>query len=268
MPLGDGKPTCTAAGRRGRPRGSPQPPPGTSGNGSGRWPIRFACGFRWSIPTGCYRGSRRGAAAVFTWPALAVWIGMVGYALYLAGSGWARIESSAAVILDRDNWLRLAAAWVLAQGPARDGTRSGVQTLWRNGRHGGNHASVLHAAGLCRCHVVVAFSFEMAADCDRGGRHLRRAFRGLDRDHRLGDFIARHRANDGLEHRLDRRREHARIQRQPAGAIRRLLHPLRPARCCRIFTLAANNGWPTSCKRTCWAAKPQPLPGRGRKPGS
>ena len=50
---------------------------------------------------------------VFTWPALAVWIGMVGYALYLAGSGWARIESSAAVILDRDNWLRLAAAWVL-----------------------------------------------------------------------------------------------------------------------------------------------------------
>jgi putative peptide zinc metalloprotease protein len=50
---------------------------------------------------------------VFAWPALAVWIGMVGYALYLAGSGYARIESSAAVILDRDNWLRLAAAWVL-----------------------------------------------------------------------------------------------------------------------------------------------------------
>ncbi len=50
---------------------------------------------------------------VFTWPALAVWIGMVGYALYLAGSGWTRIESSAAVILDRDNWLRLAAAWML-----------------------------------------------------------------------------------------------------------------------------------------------------------
>ena len=50
---------------------------------------------------------------VFTWPALALWIGMVGYALCLAGSGWAGIESSAAVILDRDNWLRLAAAWVL-----------------------------------------------------------------------------------------------------------------------------------------------------------
>ena len=50
---------------------------------------------------------------IFTWPALAVWIGMVGYALYLAGSGWGRIESSAAVILDRDNWLRLAVAWVL-----------------------------------------------------------------------------------------------------------------------------------------------------------
>ncbi len=50
---------------------------------------------------------------LFTWPALAVWIGTVGYALYLAGSGWTRIESSAAVILGRDNWLRLAAAWIL-----------------------------------------------------------------------------------------------------------------------------------------------------------
>ncbi len=50
---------------------------------------------------------------VFTWPALAVWTGMVSYAIYLVGSGWPRIESSAAVILDRDNWLRLAAAWIM-----------------------------------------------------------------------------------------------------------------------------------------------------------
>jgi putative peptide zinc metalloprotease protein len=50
---------------------------------------------------------------VFTWPAAGVWTGLVGYALYLAASGWTRIESSAAVVLDRENWLRLAAAWVL-----------------------------------------------------------------------------------------------------------------------------------------------------------
>ena len=50
---------------------------------------------------------------VFTWPAMAVWLGMVAYALCLAGSGWARVESSATVILDRDNWIRLAAVWVL-----------------------------------------------------------------------------------------------------------------------------------------------------------
>ncbi len=51
--------------------------------------------------------------SVFTWPGLAVWIGMVGYAAYLAGTGWTLIESSAAVILDRDNWFLLAAAWVV-----------------------------------------------------------------------------------------------------------------------------------------------------------
>jgi putative peptide zinc metalloprotease protein len=50
---------------------------------------------------------------LFTWPATAVWIGLVGWALYLVVVGWSRAETSAAVILDRDNWLRLAAAWVL-----------------------------------------------------------------------------------------------------------------------------------------------------------
>ena len=95
---------------------------------------------------------------VFTWPALAVWIGMVGYALYLAGSGWAAHR----IVGRRDPRPRQLApsgrGMGAAQGPARDGPRSGVQTLWRNRRLGGNHASVLHAAGLCRCHVVVALS--------------------------------------------------------------------------------------------------------------
>ena len=50
---------------------------------------------------------------IFTWPAMLLWIGMVGYAIYLAGSGWEHIESSAAIILDRDNWLRLATGWIL-----------------------------------------------------------------------------------------------------------------------------------------------------------
>ena len=165
----------------------------------------------------------------FTWSASAVWIGMVGFALYLAGSGWPRIESSAAVILDRNNWLRLAMAWVLLK--VLHEAAHGLTCKRFGGTVGsaGDHPPVFHAAGLCRRHVFVAFSFEMAADRDGGCRHLRRAFRGVDRDNRLGDFFNQHRANNGLEHRPDRWCEYARIQRQPVGTIRRLLHPLRLA---------------------------------------
>ena len=167
---------------------------------------------------------------VFTWPALAVWIGMVGYALYLAGSGWARIESSAAVILDRDNWLRLAAAWVLLK--VLHETAHGLACKRYGGTVGSAGITFLFFMPLA--YVDVTSSWRCRSKWQRiataAAGIYAELFRGLDRDDRLGDFVARHRANDGLEHRLDRRREHARIQRQPVGAIRRLLHPLRPDR--------------------------------------
>ncbi len=50
---------------------------------------------------------------VFMWPAMFVWIVLIGYAIYLASSGWEHLEVSGSVILDRDNWFRLAVAWIL-----------------------------------------------------------------------------------------------------------------------------------------------------------
>ena len=50
---------------------------------------------------------------LFSWPAAVVWLATVLPALYLTAAGWHQMVSMAMVILDRDNWLRLAAAWVL-----------------------------------------------------------------------------------------------------------------------------------------------------------
>jgi len=42
-----------------------------------------------------------------------VWIATCLYAVYLVAVGWSRLATSAVVILDRENWLRLALAWAL-----------------------------------------------------------------------------------------------------------------------------------------------------------
>ena len=238
MPLGGGKPTCTAGGQR-RERADRR----------SRSPARAAAG------AGDGQSALRADSADRSRPAAFADRRVVRPGLYVAGgggldgpgrlralSGRQRLGAHRVVGRRGPRPRELAPAGRglgLAQGLARDGARPGVQTLWRRRRLGRNHVPVPHAAGLCRCHVVVAFSIEMAADCDRCRRHVRRAFRGLSGDHRLGRFVARRRADDGLERRLDRRREHARIQRQPAGAIRRLLHPLRPARAAESLLLRA-----------------------------
>jgi putative peptide zinc metalloprotease protein len=50
---------------------------------------------------------------LFSVPMLIVWSGLVLYAMCVVGTDWSRFSSEALVILDRGNWLRLVAAWVL-----------------------------------------------------------------------------------------------------------------------------------------------------------
>jgi putative peptide zinc metalloprotease protein len=50
---------------------------------------------------------------LFSGWSVAVWIAVVGYAIYLIAAGWDCLGEQTPVILDRDNWLRLAAAWLL-----------------------------------------------------------------------------------------------------------------------------------------------------------
>ncbi len=52
-------------------------------------------------------------AWLFSWQFFLVWIGACSYGVYLVAAGWDHRAASAGVILDRDNWLRLAMAWAL-----------------------------------------------------------------------------------------------------------------------------------------------------------
>ncbi|MHB1036482.1 MAG: efflux RND transporter periplasmic adaptor subunit [Pirellulales bacterium] len=50
---------------------------------------------------------------LLSWQFFAVWMATCLYAVYLVAVDWSHLATSAGVILDRDNWLRLALAWAL-----------------------------------------------------------------------------------------------------------------------------------------------------------
>ena len=137
-----------------------------------------------------------------------VWMAACLYAVYLVAIGWNHLAVSAAVILDRENWLRLAVVWGRAQVAARVGARPGVQEIRRDRAGGRSRVPLLRSPGIRRRNFVLAIPFQVASHGNGGGRHVCRVVRGGDRRDLLVVFVAGPWALPGPECRRDGRFQH------------------------------------------------------------
>ena len=205
--------------------------------------------------------------AAFTWPVLMVWAGILGYALYLACSGWAHIESSTAVILDRDNWLRLPLAWVLLK--ILHETAHGLACKHFGGAVGTAGITLLFFMPLAYVDVTSSWRFRSK------WQRIATAAAGVYAELFVASIatIVWAKSPPGIVQTVA-------LNIALTAGVSTLLFNANPLvrfdgyfilsdlLGYRTLALAANSGSPASCKRACWAAKSRLLPGRRRKHGS
>ena len=173
-------------------------------------------------------------------PLMRIFLSKFGALLWLAVVIFAIVNDRARLVAScrpalktpsrRSNWPFLWASVRADQGDPRVGARLHLPAIRRGGARAGHHVPGARARALRGCIHGVGLPQQVAADPRRRGRHDLRAVRR--RDH--GDRVAEHARQGTLVNQLayntdaDRQRLDGHLQRQPAAALRRLLHAVGP----------------------------------------
>ena len=115
---------------------------------------------------------------IYSKPAMAVGLLLIGMGAATVATRWDRFAGSAAAVFSPSNWLWLTAGLVAAEDAPRTVARPGLPAVRRRGPRIGDHAASCSARPLRGRDVVVAISFAVATDPHGGGGDVRRVAGG------------------------------------------------------------------------------------------